>query len=67
MIAKCWNCHTEFEVVSSAAGTSNPTAHTIEELLLANMFDGERGGLVTMSVDILIKEVAELITEHWSE
>lgn len=61
----------DFEHVSSAqasaAGQYPLSAHNIEELLLANMFDGERGGLVTMSVDTLVKEVAEIITEHYEQ
>jgi hypothetical protein len=67
MIAKCWNCHTEFEVVSSAADTNKHTAPAIAELLLHNMFDGDSGGLVTMSVDILVKEVSELVAEYLEE
>lgn len=60
---RCWNCKQDFEVVSSAAN-SRLTAPIIEELLLANMFDGERGGMVCMEVDDLVYEVAQIITDY---
>ena len=67
MIVKCWNCKNEFEHVSSARDSNkqhNLTAAHIEELLLANMFDGKRGGTVAMSVNYLVKEVAQIIAEE---
>jgi hypothetical protein len=67
MIVKCWNCHTEIEVVSSARDSNKQhklSAAHIEELLLANMFDGHGGGIVSMRVDDLVYEVAQLIAEE---
>lgn len=63
---KCWNCGQDFEVLSSARDSNkhNLSAAHIEELLLANMFDGEGGGMVCMEVDDLIYEVAQIIAEE---
>ena len=63
MIVKCWNCHTDFEVVSSAENTK-PTAAHIAEVLRSNMFDAQRGGTVIMNVDDMVEEVAEIIAEY---
>ena len=63
---KCWNCGQDFEVVSSARNSNKQSlsALHIEELLLANMFDGHGGGIVSMRVDDLVYEVAPLIAEE---
>ena len=63
---RCWNCGQDFEVLSSAENSNKHklSAAHIEELLLANMFDGEGGGLICMQVDDLVHEVAQLIEEH---
>lgn len=65
MIVKCWNCHNEFE--TSAAETSSLSAPIIEKLLLDNMFDGHSGGTIAMSVNYLVKEVAQIIAEELHE
>jgi len=63
---RCWNCGQDFEHVSSARNSNKHdlSASHIEELLLANMFDGEGGGMVCMEVDDLVYEVAQLIAEE---
>lgn len=69
MIIKCWNCGNDFEQLSSAENSNkhNLSASHIEELLLANMFDGHGGGIVSMRVDDLVYEVAQIITEHYEQ
>lgn len=67
MIVKCWSCGQDFEFVNSARDSSKQhklSAAYIEELLLANMFDGHSGGIVSMRVDDLVYEVAQLIAEE---
>jgi len=64
MMVKCWNCHTEFEHVSSAENSNKLTAPHIAEVLRSNMFDAQRGGTVIMNVDDMVDEVAEIIAEH---
>ena len=66
MIVKCWSCGQDFEFVSSARDSNKHklSAAYIEELLLANMFDGHGGGIVSMRVDDLVYEVAQLIAEE---
>ena len=64
MIVKCWNCHTDFEVVSSAENTNKHTPSSIAEVLRSNMFDAQRGGTVIMNVDDMVEEVAEIIAEY---
>ena len=63
---KCWNCHNEFEVVSSAENSvqSSLSHSIIAELLRSNMFDAQRGGTVIMNVDDMIEEVSEIIAEY---
>ena len=63
---KCWNCHNEFEVVSSAENSvqSSLSPSIIAELLRSNMFDAQRGGTVIMNVDDMIEEVSEIIAEY---
>lgn len=66
MIAKCWRCGNDFEVLSSARN-SNTTAPIIAEVLRSNMFDAQRGGTVIMNVDDMIEEVSEIIAEYLNE
>lgn len=40
------------------------TKDKIRETLVANMFDGCDGGLVTMRVDRLVDEVADILAEE---
>lgn len=61
---KCWNCGNDFEHLSSAENSNKISASSIHQLLLHNMFDGDSGGLVTMSVDVLVREVSELVAEY---
>ena len=61
---RCWNCGNDFEVVSSAQNINKqPSPAYIEQVLLDNIFDGDRGGIVEAKVDLLIKEIAEVISE----
>jgi len=64
MMVKCWSCHNDFEVVSSARDTNKHTAEQIAEVLRSNMFDAQRGGTVIMNVDDMVDEVAEIIAEY---
>lgn len=64
MIVKCWNCHTEFEHIRSAADSNKLTAQNIAEVLRSNMFDVQRGGTVIMNVDDMVEEVADIIAEY---
>ena len=63
---RCWNCGMDFEVVSSAQNITKQilSPQFIEEVLLANMFDGERGGMIEMKVDSLVSEVADILSEY---
>ena len=63
MIAKCWNCHTEFEIVSSAANSNKLTAQSIAEVLRSNIFDASRGTIL-VNVNDLIDEIAEVIVDN---
>lgn len=37
------------------------TKEMVKAVILANMFDGQPGGIVTMEVDVLVEEIAEII------
>ena len=65
MNVKCWNCHNEFEVVSSAENTK-PTAAHIAEVLRSNMFDATRGTII-VNVNDLIDDIAETLEKNWAE
>lgn len=67
MIAKCWNCHTEFEILSSAADTNkhNLSATHIAQVLKDNIFDATRGTIV-VNVNDLIDEIAEVLEKHYA-
>ena len=64
MIVKCWNCHTEFEIVSSAADSNKLTAQSIAEVLRSNIFDASRGTIL-VNVNDLIDEIAEVLEKHY--
>lgn len=66
MIAKCWNCHTEFEIVSSAADTNKLTAQSIAKVLRSNIFDASRGTIL-VNVNDLIDEIAEVLEKNWKK
>ena len=61
---KCWNCGTDFEVVSSAENTKKITAQNIAEVLRSNMFDAQRGGTIVVNINDTIDEIAEILEEH---
>lgn len=61
---KCWNCHTEFEIVSSARNSSF-TAPNIAQVLRSNIFDATRGTIV-INVGDLIDEIAEVLEKHYA-
>jgi predicted nucleic-acid-binding Zn-ribbon protein len=63
MMVKCWNCHTEFEHVSSARDSSKHTVESIAAVLRSNIFDASRG-TVLVNVDDLIDEIAEVIVDN---
>jgi hypothetical protein len=60
---RCWNCHTDFEVVSSARNTNKITAQSIAEVLRSNIFDASRG-TVLVNVNDLIDEIADTIEKN---
>ena len=61
---RCWNCGNDFEHVSSPQNTNkNISPQYIEQVLLDNIFDGDRGGIVEARVDFLVQEIAEVIAE----
>lgn len=60
---KCWNCNTDFEVVSSARNSKH-TPSSIAELLRSNMFDAQRGGMMVVDIDDTIEEISEIIAEY---
>ena len=64
---RCWNCGMDFEVLSSARNKMSLAPQHIAQLLLDNMFDGERGGRVDMNVDALVNEVSGIVGEHLHE
>lgn len=39
-------------------------AHPLADVLLANMHDGQEGGTLTMSVNDLVRETVEVITDY---
>ena len=65
MMVKCWNCNTDFEVVSSAENTNkhNLSATHIAQVLKDNMFDATRGTIV-VNINDFIDEVAEILERH---
>lgn len=66
MMVKCWSCHNEFEVVSSAQNSNKQiSASYIAEVLRSNMFDAQRGGMMVVNMDDTIDEVAEILERNW--
>lgn len=63
---RCWNCGMDFEVLSSARNKMSLAPH-IAQVLLDNMFDGERGGRVDISVDALVDQVSNILAEYANE
>jgi hypothetical protein len=66
MIVKCWNCHTEFEHLSSAENSNKLTAQNIIKVLQDNMFDVQRGGVIVINPRDFIEEVAEILEENFN-
>jgi hypothetical protein len=64
MMVKCWSCHNEFEVVSSAQNSNKPSASYIAEVLRSNMFDAQRGGPIVVNINDTIDEIAEILEKH---
>jgi uncharacterized Zn finger protein (UPF0148 family) len=63
-MVKCWNCSTDFEIVSSAENTNKHTVQSIAEVLRSNMFDAQRGGMMVVNMDDTIDEISEIISEY---
>ena len=64
MMVKCWSCHNDFEVVSSAQNSTKPSASYIAEVLRSNMFDAQRGGPIVVNINDTIDEIAEILEKH---
>ena len=64
MMVKCWSCHNDFEVVSSAQNSNKPSASYIAEVLRSNMFDAQRGGTIVVNINDTIDEIAEILAGH---
>jgi len=65
MMVKCWSCHNDFEVVSSAQNSNKQiSASYIAEVLRSNMFDAQRGGPIVVNINDTIDEIAEILEKH---
>jgi hypothetical protein len=64
MIVKCWNCHNDFEVLSSGENTKQNSAQHIANILKTNMFDAQRGGTLVVNINDTIDEIAQILEKH---
>jgi hypothetical protein len=64
MMVKCWNCHNDFEILSSAENSNKPSAQHIANILKTNMFDAQRGGTIVVNIDDTIDEIAQILEKH---
>jgi hypothetical protein len=64
MMVKCWNCHNDFEILSSAENSNKPSAEHIANILKTNMFDAQRGGTIVVNINDTIDEIAEILEKH---
>jgi len=63
-MVKCWNCHNDFEILSSAENSNKPSAEHIANILKTNMFDAQRGGTIVVNINDTIDEIAEILEKH---